>query len=520
MTNPQDPGGPIGHGPAPTGPPALPFDPRVPVAGSPEPGAVQPTDASAHVHAPAPDATIPAPTPVPSPAPGFSPQGPGPQAPPVQTNAPPVPSGEGSPSKKTGWLIGAGLTLVVLAGMAFFAFTRGDDTVAAGDGPTTTEVPSADSPTTTEDTSGTTAQQEEDSAIVEDDSTEPDAGLQHIDCPSETPADLCDLAVYVETVRGRPFKTFPVIELEENDEFDRRLLALFDEDSAELATSGHVLSSLGMIPADADLVSLMRKTLEIGVVGYYDTDTQGLVVRGAEFDLYSKLVLVHELTHAHDDQWIGLDRPELEEAEDESEFGFLAITEGNASRVDDMWRSSLSGSDQAELSALELSALSPEDIEVYLALPPFILQMQFSPYVDGAALVENIFAAGGEAAIDAAFEDPPQTSEQVLHPRQYLTEDADELPPFPVADGDIIDQGVLGELSFRIWLGERVGEGWGGDRYVTWLDGAKACTRVEVQADDARDLEEFSKAAVAWADEAPDRSVEDLEGLVRMTGCA
>ncbi len=495
MTNPQDPGDSLGHGLVPTGPPAMPSDPRVPVA-----GAVQPP---------------------PAPAPGLPPQEQAQQAPPLSMDTAPTSSGQGSPSKKTGWLIGAGLALVVLVGAAVFAVGRGGDTVANGSETTTTEAATSDSSAVTEGAADTTvppAEESEDETPGSD--PDPDAGLEHIACPSETPADLCDLAVYVETVRGRPFKTFPVIELEENDEFDRRLLELFDEDSAELAVSGHVLSSLGMIPADADLVALMRKTLEIGVVGYYDTDTKGLVVRGAEFDLYSKLVLVHELTHAHDDQWIGLDRPEFDEAEDESEFGFLAITEGNASRVDDMWRSSLSESEQAELSALERSALSPEDIEVYLALPPFILQMQFSPYVDGAALVNKIAAAGGEDAVDAAFEDPPRSSEQVLHPNQYLSEEADDLPPLPVADGDIIDQGVLGELSFRYWLGERVGEGWGGDHYVTWLDGAKACTRVEVQADDAGDLEEFSKAATAWAGEAPDRSVEDLDGLVQMTGCA
>ncbi len=491
----------------------MPFDPRVPVAGSPQPGAGQPPPA-APVAAP-----VPAPAPFPTPASGLPPQEHAPQAAPLPTATASNSSGQASPSKKTGWLIGAGLALVVLVGAAVFALGRGGDTVANGPETTTTEAASSGSSAVTEGTGETTIPQAEE---PEDETpgSDPDPGLEHIACPSETPADLCDLAVYVETVRGRPFKTFPVIELEENDEFDRRLLELFDEDSAELAVSGHVLSSLGMIPADADLVSLMRKTLEIGVVGYYDTDTKGLVVRGAEFDLYSKLVLVHELTHAHDDQWIGLDRPELEDAEDETEFGFLAITEGNASRVDDMWRASLSRDDQAELSALELSALSPEDIEVYLALPPFILQMQFSPYVDGAALVNKIVAAGGEAAVDAAFEDPPRSSEQVLHPNQYLSEEADDLPSLPIADGDIIDQGVLGELSFRYWLGERVGEGWGGDHYVTWLDGAKACTRVEVQADDAGDLAEFSKAATAWAGEAPDRLVEDLDGLVRMTGCA
>lgn len=346
------------------------------------------------------------------------------------------------------------------------------------------------------------------------------AAASSIECPHDLPQDLCELVSFVETDRGRPFKEFPGIDLQENDVFDTGLLALFDAESDELAVSGHVYRSLGIIAPDDDIVALIRSTLELGVVGYFDTDTGDLVVRGSEFDLYSKLVLVHELTHAHDDQWIGLDRPEYDDVDDESDFGLLAITEGNASRVEQHWRDSLSAGDQAKLNQLELSVLSPEDLEIYFQLPTFLLQVQISPYVDGLTLVNQIDAEGGEAAVDAAFENPPRTSEQVLHPEQYLSQDDVFLPPLPEADGDVIDDGVWGELGFRYWFSPRAGDGWGGDRYVTWLEGERACTRIEVYGDTEEDLVELFEEAEAWADQAPSRVAQITSDLVRITGCA
>lgn len=344
--------------------------------------------------------------------------------------------------------------------------------------------------------------------------------VEHLGCPSDTAVEVCDAVAFVESSRGRPFKEFPSVSLQENDEFDRGLLADFDEHIEELEVQGKVLRSLGLIQAGDDLPELFRAVLEIGVVGYYDTDTGGLVVRGSDLDLYSQLVLVHELTHAHDDQWIGLDRPELEDAEGEVDFGFLAIQEGNASRVENEWRSLLSSADQSELDDLEASVISTEDLKRYLELPIFILQMQASPYVDGLALVEAIAGAGGEDAVDAAFDAPPPSSEQVLHPEMYLSADEAYLLSEPSVPGTVIDSGVFGELGFLYWLGNGAAQGWKADSYATWMDGDKACTRIDVEADTDTDLDELEDAAQSWARQGNDRETQTSGGVLTITGCA
>ena len=77
--------------------------------------------------------------------------------------------------------------------------------------------------------------------------------------------------------------------------------------------------------------------------------------------------------------------------------------------------------------------------------------------------------AGGWAAVRTAWDHPPESTEQVLHPSKYL---AGETPrPESVAyappGGRVINEGVLGEMLTRTLLGDD-GEGggaagWGGD---------------------------------------------------------
>jgi len=356
-------------------------------------------------------------------------------------------------------------------------------------------------------------------------SAQPDqAPVQPSVCPADVPGEVCDAANFVEEFRGRPFKEFPDVEFENDDQFNARLLADFEEEGPHLVASGDLFRSLGMIDADADLVEAIRNTLEVGVVGFYQSDTGELVIRGTELNLYAQSVVVHELVHAHDDQWLDLDRPELEEAPDESSFGFIAVVEGNAVRIENAWRDSLTGEEQAELSRQELTFLSPQDLSILLAVPSIILELQFSPYVDGPKLVELLVAeAGGgqagEQAVDDAITTPPAWAEEVLHPELYPNGDPTPIVQAPTARGEVVEEGVIGELLFDLWLGDRVGNGWGGDRYVTWREAGSGngqdqlvCTAVNVLADSDDDLAEFREAAEIWARlNAANRSVAEIE---------
>ena len=357
---------------------------------------------------------------------------------------------------------------------------------------------------------------------VENEEAAPQPLVESVPCPSQYDDVICDAADFVQQARGRPFKEFPNIELLEDAQFDEALLEDFEESREDFIEDERLMKSLGLLPTDLDLFETFRELLEIGVVGFYDPETGRLVVRGDEFNLYGQSVLVHELVHALDDQWFDLNRDDFDS--DDAQYGYLAVVEGNASRIDRMWQESLSNGELADFFEQELGALAPEDLDRLGSLPRILLNLQASPYQDGDTYVSSLVAEGGEESIDEYLTNPPTSSEQVLHP------DADpdtltviDVEPPPV-DGPVTSQSTAGELIVRFWLGGAAGDGWGGDTYVTWNDGDRICSTVDIVADTEPDLAELGRAAEVWSQGAGDlRSFELIDSVdgskLRVTGC-
>ncbi|MEM9651797.1 MAG: hypothetical protein AAGA65_06855 [Actinomycetota bacterium] len=457
---------------------------------------------------------------------------------------------EEPPSGRNGRREGALMTVaavvgavVVLAGLLGFQQWRSDDEpVAAG---TSDAAPDLDESEPEAETSaaGTDA---EDTDTETDDGADRDADpvpdpipdvedspdaapsdsgsdVVPVACPAQYDQVICDAAAYVQQERGRPFKEFPTIELLDDAEFDQAVLSDFDEYQEDLVEDERVLKVLGLIPTDLNLVEAFRSLLESGVLGFYDPETKRLVVRGGEFDLFGQSILVHELVHAFDDQWFDLNRPDYEN--DDQEYAFIAVVEGNASRLEDRWRDRLSPEDQATLNAQEFSSLSVDDLNRLRSLPEVIIQLQVSPYVDGQRYVERLEEVGGEDAIDDSLTVAPVSSEEILHEGNLFEDDLVIVDlSVPPADGPTLSQGALGELMLQFWLGEQAAAGWGGDQYVVWDDGGRTCLTADLAADTATDLLEMETAIGRWQQGEPTlRSVTTVatadRTIVRATGC-
>ena len=153
---------------------------------------------------------------------------------------------------------------------------------------------------------------------------------------------VAEISDFVASERELDFVNPVQVELEGEGDFQDRLLADFDEDADQLRNTEVFLEGLGLVDPGTDLVESMRSLLGVGVVGFYDPETDELVVRGAALTPYVRTTIAHELVHALDDQHLDLDRPEYDEADDEIGFGFSAIVEGNARRVENAYRASLS----------------------------------------------------------------------------------------------------------------------------------------------------------------------------------
>jgi hypothetical protein len=167
--------------------------------------------------------------------------------------------------------------------------------------------------------------------------------------------------------------------------------------------------------------------------------------------------------------------------------------------------------------------------EVLDASPLFIQEMEMFPYESGLEFVMELHDRGGWEAVDAAYADPPVSTEQILHPERY----ADRELPLEVALPDLVaalsddwqelDVDVMGELVLRLALAEYLGpgaasvaaEGWGGDQYVLLTAGAEGphVLAVGLAFDDEAEAKEFWSLWRVYLNHRPGYS-EEIDALV------
>lgn len=333
-----------------------------------------------------------------------------------------------------------------------------------------------------------------------------------------------ELSAFVEGERRRQFLQPVDVELIDGQAFQDRLLEDSEEDRQELDDLESVLQAVRLIDTGTDLFEAFTALLGDAVLGFYDTETGELVVRGGEITPLVRTTLVHELTHALDDQLFELDRPELEEADDESSSAFSTLLEGNAVRVEDAYEATISPADQEQALAEELALGGGAGL---LGAPPVLTALLTFPYQAGPDLVRALLDAGGEARVDEALERPPRTSEQVAEPDLFLGGEEPVSVDRPAAGGELVDEGVYGYWPLLLTLADqidfraaaRAAEGWGGDAYVAWAEGTRTCLRAAFAMDSPADLAELVDAWQAWASGHGDADVVAAGDRVTVTAC-
>ncbi|MEZ5380337.1 MAG: hypothetical protein R2754_00930 [Microthrixaceae bacterium] len=346
---------------------------------------------------------------------------------------------------------------------------------------------------------------------------------------ADTEATVDDIVAFIETTRGAKFTTRPEVRFEDDAKFEEDLLADFDEQLDELEQDEVLYHALGLLPADTSLADTLKSALGLGVVGFYDPETDEMVVRGTTLTPYVRTVLAHELTHAFDDQLFNLDRPELDDAADETGYGFTVLTEGSASFVERAYRDQMSPSDQAKASAEELQAGSDPAI---FDIPLVILTLLTAPYSQGLELVKSVVDDGGVKAIPDAFGTPPTTSEEAMSPEKYASGEGSVKVPKPKTDGgaEEVDSGVFGQIGFTALLTNGLElddpaagtEGWAGDSYTTWTDeNDRACVAIDTKLDSAADAGDLAEELDNWAAGAPVEATVTTKGdTVNLNSCA
>src|SRR6185436_3882028 len=111
--------------------------------------------------------------------------------------------------------------------------------------------------------------------------------------------------------------------------------------------------------------------------------------------------------------------------------------------------------------------------------PVAIRESMIFPYRSGLTFVAALRRRQPWSAVDAAFKNPPASTEQILHPDHYLADDK-PVPigitaPLALGGYAIRHSTVWGELGFGLFLRSHgidpasattAAEGWGGDRAI------------------------------------------------------
>jgi hypothetical protein len=251
----------------------------------------------------------------------------------------------------------------------------------------------------------------------------------------------------------------------------------------EILAEEFVLKRLGFAPQDFDLKATTEAVLNEQAAAFYDMRKRRLVmVTGAPMARISLEVLAHELAHAIADQHFSLQRF-MKSANEEDDAGVarMAVMEGQATWLMNEISLRQRGSslkDEPELVELMSQPAAPGAFPVLDAAPLYVRESLLFPYSAGMRFQHEVYLRRGIKAFREVFENPPLSSQQVLHPDLYFA----GVKPQPLGlDKEKVPEhkpwigGAFGELDHRILLqqyGEdsdvRVAAAWRGGEFASW----------------------------------------------------
>jgi hypothetical protein len=311
---------------------------------------------------------------------------------------------------------------------------------------------------------GGTAQQPESELVVSSDAT-----LRKL--ASEL---LPDLAARSGLELREPVR----LEMRSREELVRYLESKLDEElpEEEARATVEAYALFGLVPNTLDLREVLLALYTEQVAGFYEPDSTALFVMDDQPEALLEGLLVHELVHAVQDQWVDLGALTDPTLGSDRATAAQAAIEGHATLVMLEYMA-----EQAQGTPVDLGALpnfanllrsqlegARDQFPALAAAPPVIQESLLFAYLEGAGYVHGLWAQGDRVAPFGEY--LPKSTEQILGGT------ADDVPielAMSVSGADILHEDVLGRLELGVMLDQHLGpgsarfaDGWGGDRYV------------------------------------------------------
>lgn len=217
----------------------------------------------------------------------------------------------------------------------------------------------------------------------------------------------------VEQIRGLEFEERVPVEIQTRDEFraeqsnrsvppDRRL---FDNAKFE---------SLFMINESTDSIAVQNRNSGSAIGGFYSPSENRIVVvsENTETPQLDEITLSQELFHALQDQ--KFDLTSFNQSTREQHNAVDGVVEGDGNYVDYLYEQRCN--DEWGGDCL-MPQSQPGSGQQLANIGPYLLK--FQPYSDGPPFVRAIHEESGWEAVNDLYANPPQSTEQVIHPEKY-----------------------------------------------------------------------------------------------------
>jgi hypothetical protein len=284
--------------------------------------------------------------------------------------------------------------------------------------------------------------------------------------------------------------------------------------------------ALGLLAPEIDLQDVYLNLLGSQIAGFYDSDTEVMNVlpivgddTGDSLSLTEQVIYVHEFTHALQDQHFDLDAlleaPEVLSNSDRS-LATLALVEGDASATMTLYLTQVA--ERNPLAALGMLVEGIQGGTLFLpeGIPSILVDELMFPYDAGMNFVIAISEEDGWDTVNAAYDNPPTTSEQILHPEKYLAGEG----ALDVSLSDLsgtLDTGwvedwstTLGEFYLRKMLDTQLSSadaaagaaGWGGDHLRVYheSDSGAIAFALKIAWDSDAERDEFATLFEGYGD--------------------
>jgi hypothetical protein len=273
---------------------------------------------------------------------------------------------------------------------------------------------------------------------------------------------------------------------------------LNDEDTKRLRRSELVLKKFGLLPRDFNLETFLVALLREEVAGYYDPKTRTVNLLDWVPMEEQEPVMAHELTHALQDQSVGLQKwmkkgekdlgeikkdPTPADIEnDEMDNAREAVIEGQAQAMMIQYAIAPTGHSITTSPAL-VDAMVEETLtgtpgtKVFNEAPIFMKESLTFPYSYGMDFVVKVMQKGGkEKAFAGVLQNPPHTTRQIMQPETYLS--GEKVEPLPVPDFkhdfkdyQKFDIGAMGEFDVAVLIEQYAGKPLSKSLYPEWRGG-------------------------------------------------